>query len=864
MKKTLRTILAGAVALLAVSCYDDSGLRDDIKKLDERVTALETTLNAEVASVNDLAAKLATAQTAITNLQESVGTLGTDLAALQSTVNSILPRLDAVDGETDGKIANLEAAIAALEAADDEFDTELAEAIAKIAVTKVEEKEGNVVLTLANGEEVKLSKPMSNVDNNGLVTIVKDDEGVQHWAVVGADGTTEMLPFVVGAAGTIEFKVEYNELKFTLNGEDWASTGAYVTDDSSLLLTDFYQGLTGEYDMDTYEPIKNDFYTLVFGGEEYQLPLYKVDNSTIVIKAGKTTFAYGQTKEFALNVKGISKFYVMTKPDGWKAVIDGKTLVVTAPAEANSFAEAEGEILLHANTEDGMCKIAKLGVTTKLELTIVVDEATGNVDVTSAMLSAGMMYDPMEGMIEVFNFSQIAIGMASIDLFEKDPEGYLAAVSNNELPYSEVGMIGYLDNIYYNQFDKEFEYEPGTCEVAEYHGLNVADLYEMGMYEPLPKGSKFVVWAAPVNMETYQPDPSGLVYAYYSPVVGSIELVGEPSFNEMNIKASLYGADGYYVGQVAEPYTMDYMTGELSFESYITNAFDGMNWGENALGMYVEEDGEYEYAVSKILSGEGVEAPLMQNTKYFVYVIPVTDGKAWSEYSYEKDVLPYLKEYTTASLQPGGECSVELEAGKSEYTTISANGIASEGTSQVYYCFYDPADIDKLGDKLAEDLIANGSVSIEPEFSMYQPVSAPGTQKTLVAVAVDGEGKYGELAILPIASKSITYSQTFKASLGEVSSVASGSNFSFTIPVTVEGGTAAKYYYYWSNRIRTEEEIKGNLPMGIYPYSADASLPKAFVFYSSNTQYQFAVVVESETGELSQPIIMTFDKPVVE
>ena len=248
MKKTLRTILAGAVALLAVSCYDDSGLRDDIKKLDERVTALETTLNSEVASVNDLAAKLTAAQTAITNLQESLGNLegtvtglGTDLAAVKESVGSILPRLDAIDGATDGKIANLEAAIAALEAADDEFDTELAEAIAKIAVTKVEEKEGNVVLTLATGDEVKLSKPMSNVDNNGLVTIVKDEEGVQHWAVVGADGTPEMLPFVVGAAGTIEFKVEDNELMFTLNGQDWASTGAYVANDSSLLLTNFYQ-----------------------------------------------------------------------------------------------------------------------------------------------------------------------------------------------------------------------------------------------------------------------------------------------------------------------------------------------------------------------------------------------------------------------------------------------------------------------------------------------------------------------------------------------------------------------------------------------------------------------------------------------
>ena len=40
MKKTFRTILAGAVALLAVSCYDDSAIRTELGKLDERVKAI--------------------------------------------------------------------------------------------------------------------------------------------------------------------------------------------------------------------------------------------------------------------------------------------------------------------------------------------------------------------------------------------------------------------------------------------------------------------------------------------------------------------------------------------------------------------------------------------------------------------------------------------------------------------------------------------------------------------------------------------------------------------------------------------------------------------------------------------------------
>ena len=91
MKKTFRSILAGAVALLAVSCYDDSGLRKDIQKLDDRVTAIEAALNAEVNGINDLATRLAAAEQA--------------LSTTNTTVASLVTKLDAVDGKVEGKDA---------------------------------------------------------------------------------------------------------------------------------------------------------------------------------------------------------------------------------------------------------------------------------------------------------------------------------------------------------------------------------------------------------------------------------------------------------------------------------------------------------------------------------------------------------------------------------------------------------------------------------------------------------------------------------------------------------------------------------------------------------------------------------------
>ena len=131
MKKTFRTILAGAVALLSVSCYDDLALRedianlgDDLKGLEERITALENTLNAEVGGINDLASRLADAEDAVEGL-------GTDLEELQGIVSGqgdeledLLGKvklLDEFDGKVDGLIDDVEAAIAGLIEADKTF-----------------------------------------------------------------------------------------------------------------------------------------------------------------------------------------------------------------------------------------------------------------------------------------------------------------------------------------------------------------------------------------------------------------------------------------------------------------------------------------------------------------------------------------------------------------------------------------------------------------------------------------------------------------------------------------------------------------------------------------------------------------------
>lgn len=866
MKKTFRSILAGAVALLAVSCYDDAALRSEIDKLDDRITVLENTLSNDVSGINSLASRLSDAENAIKDLNEDLGSvegdiadlgsLATDLAALKTQVNDLVGRLDAADGKVDGIVKDLKEAVDALVEADKNFalKAEVAGALAQIAVVNVTEVNGNVVLTLADGKEVELSKPLKNVENTGLVTVIQDG-AEKYWAVKDADGKVTSLGVPVGHPDVdIEFSVASNgDLQYSVNGGELIDAGVNTNELASCLVADVVE--------------KEDCVIITIGEVEYTLPKYVVDDSTIVIKAGKTTFAYGETKEFSLEMKDITKFYVMTKPDGWKAVLNGKTLVVTAPSKeaVESFAEADGEVLLHANTADGMCKVAKLAVATTLGLSISVDEEAGTIDVTNALVISGSRTDWWTGE-EIFytQFPQVTIGFASIDMFENDPEGYVDAAMNGELPYTEIGVAGYVDVCYSNLYDKVFEYVEGECEVAEYHGIEISKLYRSTVYEDMPKGAKFIIWVVPTTADGYSTDFSNLTYAYYTPVVGSVELEGEPSFNEATVNVSLYGADAYYVGKIAESSTLDYITGESDVQGYIEQCLSYMQYGMNSLGMLVEEDGDYTYNVSEIVSDMEEAVSLAPNSKYFVYVVPVKDGKAWSDYDYTKDVLPYLYEFTTANLASGGSATVEFERGECGFTEIAVNVTPSADAATVYYNFFSPEEIDGIED-LAGELIAYGYVSEASEFVANRSVSSPGTQMALAAVAVDVEGKYGEVIVDVFASDELVYSDTFTASIGEATVAPFSSGYKYDFPITVTGGTAKNYYKVWSTTEYTDEKA-AKLPLGwsagFYSgFSQGAATILNGLYANASSTYYLYVVVESEDGEFAPVIKKKIEVP---
>lgn len=838
MKKTFLAMCMVAMGFLAVSCYDDSRLWDEVESLGDRVEKLEKDLQADVENLNalqnkvnsletslteaiaagdkavkdalekkltDLETKLTAAQqagdnaiiaellkeketlnAALTALQEgltgvttSVSKLDAALKTLEATVGKnhtdLLAELDKVDGKVDGHITDMAAALATLK---DEATKAIAEAIAKIAVTKVETANGKIVLTLADGSKVEVSAPLANVENTGLVTVV-EVEGVKYWAVVEADGTYKNLDVVVGHPDQkIEFQVNATtgELEYRVNGGEWIGTGMDAASqvEGAVLVTNFEES--------------DDYITMTIGGVEVVLPKYvPTEDYSVLVKAGKQFFKYGETKVVPVSVEGISTFVVMTKPDGWKAKINGSNLSVTAPDSlkiAAGNADADGMVVLHGNTADGRCKTAVLNVSTGVGLELTIDDA-GMISVKNSItaLSGNDWFGYQT------DFADAYIGICTVDEFEAFAS--FREFFTGAAEYGEFGSYGYLANVKGNLELGSF-YEEGVYEVDEY-SLSIADLGSSfwPSYE-IEKGGRYVVWAVPQTTDILYDE---YVFAYYEPV--TVEPVAEISWGEITIDVTVYGSDVVYAGAV--PASMFGEESGMTFDDYMEVGYGGMGpwkqfqqYGFEAMGMPYENG-------SKISVAELNYGPLTPGETYYVWLMPVKGSKAPADYDYEKDFKAYVYEYTTELLVEGAEpAELSINEEETNYSTMAVNVVPAEGTT-VYYYFYEVGEVDDMTDQeIIADVMANCYYPTTESEVVTEEYLSDGVTKVLVAVAVSEDGKY---AISTQSAYTLSYPYFEEGTVSyEVESVTLAEDGYYTAVLNVTGdANKVVLYHNYSN-----------------------------------------------------------------
>lgn len=636
MKKTfftaLRAMCVGAMTLFAVSCYDDSYLREDLAELEDevaglaaRLDSLESKLNAEVVKINE----------ALTLLNDET------LAALVADVekaNELLAALDEADGVIDGRINDLEAALAQFK---DEAQKQLAEALAAVAVTSVEKNEaGNYVLTFADGATLEVAAAGSTV-NTGLVTTVEGEDGLLYWAVIGADGELTVLEAVVHPDTKLEFKVdpETNELLVSYDGSVWEQTGVIVNDESTInVVTSFVDG--------------EDYVTITVGGVEYQLPKFKADNSSLVLGRADAFFMYGASKNVELQAEGVKDYYVMAKPDGWKAAIDGTTLTVTAPTEAlvaMGAAETEGQVIIHATTEAGLCKVVKLDVETGEAFRFSYSNGNVNLFTAYAMEMSSMW------MGTYFDFVPMWVGVATI-------EDYLAYGSAAEFVQAKVDNYDMVGNIIQlaNQYDlvPQAWYEEGVCEdlnitmsveqiikdYNEYSGMNPIE------YNP---ESVYVLFIVP------QPAEYVLEEAVCVFTGNHINFEATSSvYNNVTFDASFIGADGYAIGGIAksnfdgwltpgdDTYTHEDALKEYLVGSYMPGPFGNFTAGDKDAMGTIYPAGSHTLNLSELLLSDpmaGLSGEVEPNAEYFVWILPYYTDKPSEEYTLDDIIFTTCK-----------------------------------------------------------------------------------------------------------------------------------------------------------------------------------------------------------------------------
>ena len=834
MKKTFLAICMVAMGFLAVSCYDDSKLWNEVESLGDRVAKLEKDLKADVENLTnlqnkvnsletslteaiaagdkavkdalekkltDLETKLTAAQQAgdnaiiaellkekdaltgaLTALQEgltgvttSVAKLDAALKALEATVGKnytdLLAELDKVDGKVDGHITDMAAALATLR---DEATKAIADAIAKIAVTKVETVDGKIVLTLADGSTVAVSAPLANVENTGLVTIV-EVEGVKYWAVVEADGTVKNLDVVVGHPDyKIDFQINANgELEYRVNGGEWNNTGlkAAAEDANSAIVTDFVEA--------------EDYVEIVINGTKVVLPKYVADNASVEVSSDEFFVMFGASKTVELTAEGIAEYYVMAKPDGWKAKFEGTTLTVTAPTKAAAeigAAEIEGEILIHATTEAGKCVVSTINVTTGKGLTI--EMVDGKIVVRNAYAKEQFNH---WGESMGYNFNDYYVGILPTVEMEDKKAFFDYLVENWDVPAGFAGMM-------HNNWDMEFpSYEEGVYEI-EVVEMAVEDLYNWLAWsdeDGMDYGVEYTIWVAPVD-EQGKVIADNAEFATYSNIKVEFE-ASEITHNDAVLTMSLKGADRYFVGLTEDPMAMYGVT----LEQYMAESMP-WNYMVNGYADYIDlyvEDGDYTGETALKMSDFNYGEKLKFNTTYYYWVVPYQAGTVYSDYATQ--FAPYVGTFTTAPIVAGGDYAVTFSEEELAYTSVSVLVTPSEGTEAVYYSFY---DIDTWSTLEAEDesvivsnIIENCWSPLTYEDVLSESYLQAGSTIVLATVSVGADGKYGE--IVTKAFTTLTYPTEANEAHTAVFGDAKVEFTSITVNVAPAEGTTA--YYRW-------------------------------------------------------------------
>ena len=263
-----------------------------------------------------------------------------DDSALKNSIDDLKDRVEALENfqkQVQGDIASLQEIIAKLQSS--------------VTVNNVVETENGYTINFSDGTSVTISNGKDGMTPPSITVV--EEGGTYYWAYENADGTTEFIRDgdgnkipVTGEAPQVRINEETGNWEISTDGgQTWEDTGvkAEGSDGES-----FFSDVT----------VDDDYVNITLkDGSVIKVPRTK-ELSFVFAASDVLYFSAGETLSIGYTMSGESSVTI-TKPDGWRAAIEGDRFVITAPAAENIYAETSGTVSVILFASNGQSFMAE-------------------------------------------------------------------------------------------------------------------------------------------------------------------------------------------------------------------------------------------------------------------------------------------------------------------------------------------------------------------------------------------------------------------------------------------------------------------------------------------------------------------------
>ena len=606
-----------------------------------------------------------------------------------------------------------------------------------VSVTSCELKSDGLYHIKLNNGATFVSYP-EDVDYYTLLSYVKDGDEF-FWALQEKDGSAK--PMMSDADKKVNMSAEMllslsdNSYRIDVNGLEFAT---------SFVQEDVFQGFRCYFHKDA----SSEVYAVTFDfGQDVEKTYFVMDYTNIGFR-----LPYGESTDYItscfVNSSHASPVifdipdgveYEVVASEGWAAAVrkeDGVTYIdIIAPARNDSGNVGQLDVML----KDSDISLAQLSLTDS-PFSAVFASATDAV----VNVSVGVR--------------KFVYGLSVVEDFD---EGDVVSVAESVVTGSAA---------------------PAGCGVSE---TSVSVAFTQLLGAELDPDKRYVLWAVPAlymygEDAGYYIDPSTLHKYEFGAMSFSIETV-EARLLDADIKVTARGADAVFGGVIAK--SEEALTDVLfQLENSILDSIP-----------VTDQQFVYEGLLSDYPAVDAERNEVLPATTYYVWVAPAFTG----DYTYsEKDI--FFTEVSTNDLVEGGAVSTVLGSAVVKPSTITVP-VEAKGATMIYYAFLnnstgrlyagdDVPNVDKF-----KQIMDNSPVATKGESVSAAAVKLnPSTTYWLYAVAVDEDGKYGQVVCTSAKTTALVYDTSISLSVESLQITAK----KIVYKVTSDGGDLSDYVYW--------------------------------------------------------------------